>query len=233
MTSPHKALIVGAGGIGGAVARRLAAAGVEVITTYFSHPSAEFPSVRLDATDPADVSRALAEVGDFDILVISTGLRHDLDFFRRQSPADTNAVITTELIGPMNVVRGALQIFGDYGRIVIIGSDSGKAGTMGDAASSAARAGLTGFVRSIARETSRQDITINIVSPGPVDSPLLDEMLEGEDLTAKVMAGTVRAVPKGRKGTLEEIAEAVAYFTDPKAGFTTGQVLSVSGGLTM
>ncbi len=133
----------------------------------------------------------------------------------------------------MNLVRGALHAFGDYGRIVIIGSDSGKAGTLGDATSSAARAGLMGFVRSISRETARKDITINIVSPGPTDTGLLTEMLSGDGLAAKVMGGTLKAIPKGRAATAEEIAEAVAYFLGPHSGFTTGQVLSVSGGLTM
>ena len=237
MTNNHRAVVIGAGGIGTAVARRLLAHSCPVTVTYHRNQPTGFGSdvavVQLDATDPTDIERAFKEIGEFDTLVITTGHRHDLEFFPHQDPAVAGEVITTELLGPMNLVRSALQMFGDYGRIVIIGSDSGKAGTLGDAASSAARAGLMGFVRSIARETARRDITINIVSPGPTDTPLLTGMLEGGDLTAKVMAGTVKSVPKGRSATPEEIAEAVVYFTSPRAGFTTGQVLSVSGGLTM
>ena len=241
MTDGRHAVVVGAGGIGTAVVNRLLIDALPVTVAYHrNRPTGLAPNVgvvQLDATDPADVDRALREVGEFDTLVITTGHRHELDFFTRQDPDVAEEIITVELLGPMNLVRSALKIFGDtgrdYGRIVIIGSDSGKAGTLGDAASSAARAGLMGFVRSIARETARRDITINIVSPGPTDTPLLADMLEGDGLTAKVMAGTVRAVPKGRTATPEEIAEAVAYFTHPRSGFTTGQVLSVSGGLTM
>lgn len=227
------AVIVGTGGIGTAVARRLLLDGATVTATYHRHRPAEFDAVQLDATSPAEVARVFGEIGDFDTLVVTTGHRHDLDFFVRQSPELAEEIIATELLGPMNLVRGALQVFGDHGRIVLIGSDSGKAGTLGDAASSAARAGLMGFVRSIARETARKDITINIVSPGPTDTGLLSGMLEGEGLTAKVMGGTVRAIPKGRTAAAAEIAEAVAYFVGPHSGFATGQVLSVSGGLTM
>lgn len=237
MSDGRRAVVVGAGGIGTAVVNRLLVDALPVTVAYHrNRPTGLGPDVnvvQLDATDPASVDRAFGEVGEFDTLVITTGHRHELDFFTRQDPSAAEEIIAVELLGPMNLVHSALKVFGDYGRIVIVGSDSGKAGTLGDAASSAARAGLMGFVRSIARETARRDITINIVSPGPTDTPLLTDMLDGDGLTAKVMAGTVKAVPKGRTATPEEIAEAVAYFTHPRAGFTTGQVLSVSGGLTM
>ena len=236
MTDGRRAVVVGAGGIGTAVVNRLLVDAPVTVAYHRNRPTGlapDVPVVQLDATDPAGVDRAFGEVGEFDTLVITTGHRHELDFFTRQDASAAEEIIAVELLGPMNLVRAALKRFGDYGRIVIVGSDSGKAGTLGDAASSAARAGLMGFVRSIARETARMDITINIVSPGPTDTPLLTDMLDGDGLTAKVMAGTVKAVQKGRKATPEEIAEAVAYFTHPRAGFTTGQVLSVSGGLTM
>lgn len=229
-----RALVVGTGGIGTAVARRLSHDDGEVTVAYHSHRPGDFPSVQVDATSPESVASAFSQVGEFDALVVTTGHRHDMEFFSHQPPVVSEEIVATELLGPMNLAREALRVFGDGpGRIVIVGSDSGKAGTLGDAASSAARAGLMGFVRSIARETARQDVTVNIVSPGPTDTPLLSGMLEGEDLAAKVMAGTVRSIPKGRPATPEEIAEAVAYFVGPHSGFTTGQVLSVSGGLTM
>lgn len=233
-----RVLVVGAGGIGLAVVRRLLISADSIALSYHRNPPTTkldpaVNVVQLDATDPEGISRAFAEVSQFDTLVITTGHRHELEFFTKQDPDQAQEIINTELLGPMNLVRAALQQCDDYGRIVIIGSDSGKAGTLGDAASSAARAGLMGFVRSIARETARKDITINIVSPGPTDTDLLGGMLENGGLTGKVMAGSIKAIPKGRTATPEEIAEAVAYFTSPQAGFTTGQVLSVSGGLSM
>lgn len=228
-----RAVIVGAGDIGSAIGRRLRSAGASVTTTYRRHRSEEFESIQLDITSPEDVQRVFTDIGAFDTLVIAAGHRHELQLLTDQPVEVTEEIVRTELLGPMNVVRAALRTFDDHGRIVIIGSDSGKAGTLGDAASSAARAGLMGFVRSVARETARRDITINIVNPGPIGSSMLSGMLEGEGLTAKVMGGTIRAIPKGRLGTVDEIAEAVAYLVGPHSGFTTGQVLSVSGGLTM
>lgn len=252
--SGRRVLLAGLGGIGGAVAHRLASRGARIFGTYHSRSSSaqtlgeSLPAgtwagaAPLEVTDPesalalAGPGGAAAEaLGEVDTVVISTGHRHDLEFFAGQDPAVYEEILAVELLGPMHLVRAVLpgmQARG-FGRIVLIGSDSGKAGTMADAASSAARAGLTGFARSIARETARQDITINVVSPGPTDTGLLQSMLEHEGLTGKVMKGTVGAVPKRRAGAAEEIAEAVAYLAGPHSGFTTGQVLSVSGGLTM
>lgn len=250
--SGRRVLIAGLGGIGQAIARRLAVHGALVYGTFHSNAEsaeafgATLPqgswagSVALDAASPDSAATAFTAAssslgGAPDTLVVTTGHRHDLEFFASQDPAVTSEIIDVELLGPMNLVRKVLPAMQEagFGRIVLIGSDSGKAGTMGDAASSAARAGLAGFARSIARETARTDITINVVNPGPTDSPLLESMLADEDLTGKVMKGTVGAVPKRRTARAEEIAEAVAYLGGPNSGFTTGQVLSVSGGLTM
>lgn len=201
-------------------------------------------SAALDVADPAviqqvcgaDGAAAQALGGPVDTVVVTTGYRHELNLLVRQDPQEVQRIVTTELLGPTLVAQAvlpAMQQHG-FGRLVFIGSDSGKAGTLGDAASSAARAGLMGLVKSLARETSRDDVTVNLVSPGPVDSPLLDGMLADQDsLTGKVMQGTVKAILKGRPGQPEEIAEAVAYFVGPNSGFTTGQTLSVSGGLTL
>ncbi|MDR7328387.1 SDR family NAD(P)-dependent oxidoreductase [Corynebacterium guangdongense] len=227
-------LIVGSGGIGLAAARRI---GGEPVLTYRRNEPADPPPGatlrRLDVTDPVAVAELVASVPGLDAVVVTSGHRHDFEFFAKQDPAVAEEIVATELLGPMNVVRAALGALGDRGRIVLVGSDSGKAGTLGDAASSAARAGLLGFVRSIARETARTDVTVNVVSPGPTDTGLLGELLDGDDLAAKVMRGTVAAIPKRRTAQPEEIAEAIAYFLGPNSGFTTGQVLSVSGGLTM
>lgn len=252
--SGRRVLLAGLGGIGGAVAHRLASCGARIFGTYHSRPgSAEtlgesLPAgtwagaAPLEVTDPESAlalagprGAAAGALGEVDTVVISTGHRHDLEFFAGQDPDVYQEILAVELLGPMHLVRAVLPGMQErgFGRIVLVGSDSGKAGTMADAASSAARAGLAGFARSIARETARQDITINVVSPGPTDTGLLQGMLADEGLTGKVMKGTVGAVPKRRAGTAQEIAEAVAYLAGPHSGFTTGQVLSVSGGLTM
>lgn len=252
----QRVLLIGAGGIGTAIAHRLAADGRRVFATYHFNATAVedltqqlgsdvvVGSAALDVADPAviqqvcgaDGAAAQALGGPVDTVVVTTGYRHELNLLVRQDPQEVQRIVTTELLGPTLVAQAvlpAMQQHG-FGRLVFIGSDSGKAGTLGDAASSAARAGLMGLVKSLARETSRDDVTVNLVSPGPVDSPLLDGMLADQDsLTGKVMQGTVKAILKGRPGQPEEIAEAVAYFVGPNSGFTTGQTLSVSGGLTL
>ena len=252
----QRVLLIGAGGIGTAIAHRLAADGRRVFATYHSNATAVedltqqlgsdvvVGSAALDVADPAviqqvcgaDGAAAQALGGPVDTVVVTTGYRHELNLLVRQDPQEVQRIVTTELLGPTLVAQAvlpAMQQHG-FGRLVFIGSDSGKAGTLGDAASSAARAGLMGLVKSLARETSRDDVTVNLVSPGPVDSPLLDGMLADQDsLTGKVMQGTIKAILKGRPGQPEEIAEAVAYFVGSNSGFTTGQTLSVSGGLTL
>lgn len=251
----RRVLLVGVGGIGAAVAERLASRGAQVFGTFHSQagpgeelgqrlsPSGWAGQSQLDVTD-AEAVQAVAGTGGLaaqalggpvDTLVVTTGHRHPLQMLTDQDPATTAQIVATELLGPIQVVRAVLpsMLETDFGRIVLVGSDSGKAGTMGDAASAAARAGLLGFTRSVARETARADVTVNVVSPGPTQTPLLQGMLAADGLTGTVMNGTVRAIPKRRTAQPDEIAEAVAYFVGPAAGFTTGQVLSISGGLTM
>lgn len=251
-----RVLLIGTGGIGAAVAERLAADGRKIFATYHSNaqtvetlighlgPEVVVGSAALDVTDQDAVQRVcgaggLADEaldGPVDTVVITTGYPHALTLLVKQDPAEIRRILITELLGPTLVARAVLPTMNEqgFGRLVFIGSDSGKAGTLGDAASSAARAGLIGLVKSLARETSRADVTVNLVSPGPTKSPLLDSMLDDQDtLTGKVMQGTVDAILKGRVGQPTEIAEAVAYFVGSNSGFTTGQVLSVSGGLTL
>lgn len=249
------AVIVGIGGIGGAIAERLAASGAKIYGTYFSDSgrAAELAdrlpegtwlgASALDVADREDVSRVLTRgegavfstLGHVDTLVVTAGHRHELGMFHEQDPGMGEAIVRTELLGPMNVVREYLraQDAARPRRIVLIGSDSGKAGTFGDAASSASRAGLVGFAKSIARETAQGDTTINVVNPGPTQTAMLNTMLDSPSMTGKVMNGTVRAIPKKRLALPEEIAETVAYLTGRHSGFITGQVISVSGGLTM
>ncbi len=250
----RRVLLVGTGGIGGAVADVLAGRGARLFGTHYANVdgsaalAARLPrdcwagQAQLDAGDPGAVAalagpRGSADraLGGIDTLVITTGHRHALQLLAEMDPRTMQEIVRTELLGPALLVRAVLpgMLEAGFGRIVLIGSDSGKAGTLGDAMSSAARAGLYGLAKSVARETARPDVTINVVSPGPTDTPLLAGMLSDDGLTGKVMSGTFKAIPKGRAARPREIAAAVAYLASTDAGFTTGQVLSVSGGLTM
>lgn len=250
----RKVLLVGIGGIGAAIAERLAGAGARIFGTFLGNgegaaavghglPSGSWAgAAQLDASDANSVQQiaradgvAAAALGGIDTLIVTTGHRHALKLLKDTEPDTLHKILDTELYGPMLLVRAVLpgMLEAGFGRIVLIGSDSGKAGTLGDAASSAARAGLAGMARSVARETARTDVSINVVSPGPTDTPLLAGMLADEGFSGKVMNGTLKAVPKGRPARAEEIAAAVAHLASAEAGYTTGQVLSVSGGLTM
>lgn len=244
------ALVIGSGGIGSQVCRDLAVEGHRVRSTY--HRSAEAAEALhrelgevsagcgpLDATDPAScaeaVEQARQELGAIDILVITTGHRHAFAPFAQMPSQTCTEILAHELSGVMNVLREVLPLQQEagFGRMVIVASDSGKAGSLGDAVSSAARGGVISLTRSLARETAAQDITVNAVCPGPTDTDLLESMLADDGMTGKVMNGMLRAIPKRRAGSVEEVSSAVVYLTSRPAGYITGQALSVSGGLTM
>lgn len=250
----RRVLLVGTGGIGSAIAERLAGVGARIFGTHHGNgetaaaladrlPSASWAGgARLDAVDAAAVQaiagaggEAATALGGIDTLIVTTGHRHTLALLKDTEPQMLHEILDTELYGPMLLVRAVLpgMLEAGFGRIVLIGSDSGKAGTLGDAASSAARAGLAGMARSVARETARTDLSINVVSLGPTDTPLLSGVLADEGFSGKVMNGTLKAIPKGRPARADEVAAAVAHLASAEAGYTTGQVLSVSGGLTM
>jgi 2-hydroxycyclohexanecarboxyl-CoA dehydrogenase len=118
------------------------------------------------------------------------------------------------------------------GRIVSISSDAGRVGSSGESVYSACKAGVIGFSKALAREVARHAITVNVVCPGPVDTQLLADVMTGER-GAKVLEGMKRGIPLRRLATPEDIVGAVAFFASDEAAYVTGQVVSVSGGLTM
>jgi 2-hydroxycyclohexanecarboxyl-CoA dehydrogenase len=120
-----------------------------------------------------------------------------------------------------------------WGRIVSIGSDAGRVGSSLEAVYSGAKGGLIAFTKTMAREVARSSVTVNVVCPGPTDTPFLQETADKAEDSEAVLASMAKSVPMRRLARPEEIAAAVRFFADQSAGYITGQTLSVSGGLTM
>jgi 2-hydroxycyclohexanecarboxyl-CoA dehydrogenase len=244
------ALVTGGGrGIGRAIARRLAQDGTAVGVTDLDGASAERVAAEIqaaggraagmaaDVSDPGTVRAAVTTLeqtlGPLDVLVNNAGWDR-LQPFVENDPALWDRLIAVNLKGVLHATRAVLDgmIARRRGRIVSISSDAGRVGSSGEAVYAACKAGIIGFSKTLAREVARHGITVNVVCPGPTDTALLAEVMEGER-GAKVLQGMQRAIPLGRLATPEDVAGAVAYFVSEEAGYVTGQVLSVSGGLTM
>ncbi len=239
------AFVTGAGrGIGRAIALRLAGEGAKVAVTDLDEATARATAadigataiaLRVDVTDGASVRAAVAEterrLGPIDILVNNAGW-DKAEPFVKSAEATWDKVLAINLKGPLVCTRAVLDgmIARGRGRIVSIGSDAGRVGSKGEAVYSAAKAGVIGFSKTLAREVARYQINVNVVCPGPTNTPLF-HAIAGE--SPKLMEGLKRAVPFGRIGEPEDIAAAVAFLASDDAAFMTGQTLSVSGGLTM
>lgn len=234
----RRALVAGgASGIGAAVVRRLAAAGAfVVIADLQGNEAAELAAevrgagVHLDVTDFARVKEMVDRHGPFDILVNSAGADQHA-FFTQTQPEDWRRLLAVNLesvFATTHAVLPGMQA-GGYGRIVNIASEAGRLGSRGAAVYAAAKGGVIAFTRSIARENGRNGITANVVAPGPIDTPLLRNALDqaGE----KLMGAMTGATLAGRLGTADEVAAAVAFLVSEPAGYVTGEVLGVSGGM--
>jgi 3-oxoacyl-[acyl-carrier protein] reductase len=235
----------GSRGIGKAIATRLARQGADVAFSYKGNQAAadatagelgalgrKALAVQADVTDPASadalVKQALEAFGKVDILVNNAGITRD-DLIMRMSPDMWREVLETNLFGAFYatkaVTRPMLKAKG--GRIVNITSVSGQAGQMGQANYSSAKAGLIGLTKATARELASRGITCNAVAPGFVLTELTQSL--PEDLQKQIIERT----PLGRFGTVDEIADAVAFLASDEARYITGQVLAVDGGLVM
>ena len=245
------AIVTGSGsGIGRAIAWRLASDGATVAVNDIDEAAAEetaafiqddggsaFTAVAditdLDAVREM-VSGVVDEAGGVDILVNNAGW-DEMQWFLDQDPDVWDRIIDINLRGQMNCARAVGKVMTEDGggRIVNISSDAGRAGSTGEAVYSGAKGGVISFSKTLARELARDGVRVNVVAPGPTETPLVDEMREDSDLGEKILGSMANQIPLGRMAEPEDIAGAVAFFVSDDASFVTGQVLSVSGGLTM
>jgi 2-hydroxycyclohexanecarboxyl-CoA dehydrogenase len=237
------AVVTGAGqGIGRGIAEKLAAEGATVVATDINEETATATAaatggvaVRTDVTDldsvGAMVDRVRAELGRIDVLVNNAGW-DVAGAFVDSDPAGWDRIIRINLYGVLNTCRVVLPVMVEQGggSVVNMGSDAGRVGSSGEAVYSAAKGGIIAFSKTLAREHARHGITVNVVCPGPTDTPLFASL--GGD-NPRLRESLTRAIPLRRLAQPDDVAAAVAFFASPEAGYITGQTVSVSGGLTM
>jgi 2-hydroxycyclohexanecarboxyl-CoA dehydrogenase len=218
----------GAAGIGAAVVARLTAEGANPVVFDIN---GEAP---VDITDYEAVKRAVAKAGPVDILVNNAGW----DTFRpflKTDPAFWQKIISINLVGAMNVLHCVLPGMVERGRgkVVNVASDAGRVGSSGEAPYSACKGGLIALTKTLAREFSTKGICLNAVCPGLTETGMFEQFIQGAGNPDKLREAYRRAVPMGRLGKPEDLPGAILFFASDDADFITGQVLSVSGGLTM
>ena len=191
----------------------------------------------VDITDYAAVVAAVAafeqSAGPVDVLVNNAGW-DKFAYFLDTEPALWDQLIAINLKGPINLHHAVLKGMQQRrsGRVINIASDAGRAGSSMEAVYSACKGGIIAFTKTMAREMARSGVTLNAVCPGPTETALLAGFLEGAQ-GQKIYEGLKRAIPLGRLGQPDDIPGIVAFLASDDAGFITGQVISVSGGLTM
>ena len=243
----RRTLITGAAsGIGRATVQRLASEGAIVgildidgdradqVAAELRSTGAEALSFAVDIVDASAVAAAIAsfevEAGPVEALINNAGWDIAGNFVE-SDPATWRKVIDINLYGPLNVTRAVLpgMIERESGRIVSLASDAGRVGSSGEAVYAACKGGIISFSKSVAREVARHGITLNVVSPGPSDTPLFARF----DESGKLAAALERAIPMRRLGQPEDYPGIIAFLISDDASFITGQTVSVSGGLTM
>lgn len=234
----RRALVTGgAAGIGAATVRRLAREGCAVTFIDLDAAggralAAETGAVfaTLDGADPAAVAAFLAAADPFEVLVNNIGVDQHA-FFTATGPQDWRRLLAVNLESAFAFCHGVLPGMqaARRGRIVLVSSEAGRLGSKGGAVYAAAKAGLLGFMRSLARENARFGITVNAVLPGPVRTPMVDRAVA--EVGEKILADMARLTLLNRLGEPDEVAAAIAFLCREEAGFITGEALGVSGGM--
>jgi len=240
----------GGGGIGGATCRRFAREGAKVAVFDLNAEAAEkvasgiraeggsAQAFRCDITDRASVDAAVAatesQLGPVDVLVNNAGW----DVFKpftKTEPAQWDKLIAINLTGALHMHHAILPGMAarKKGRVVNIASDAARVGSSGEAVYAACKGGLVSLSKTLAREHARHGITVNVVCPGPTDTALFADYKEGAGNPEKLLEAFTRSIPLGRIGQPDDLPGAIVFFASDDAAFVTGQVLSVSGGLTM
>jgi 2-hydroxycyclohexanecarboxyl-CoA dehydrogenase len=218
----------GAAGIGAAVVQRFKDEGARVVVFDLKGD----PPV--DITDYAAVQKAVEAAGPVDILVNNAGW----DMFKpflKTDPAFWQKIIGINLLGPMNLLHCVLpgMVARGGGKVVNVASDAARVGSSGEAPYSASKGGIVAITKTHARELASKNIQLNVVCPGLTETGMLESFMQGAGNPEKLREAYRRAIPLGRLGKPEDLPGAIAFFASDDANFITGQVLSVSGGLTM
>jgi 2-hydroxycyclohexanecarboxyl-CoA dehydrogenase len=244
-TGPVALVTGGARGIGRAIVAELAVDGHRVVVADISDEAAQQAAaevdglaVHLDVTDRASIDAAVAlveqQLGPIDVLVNNAGWDEFRPFLDTEETF-WDRVIDINFKGCLRVshcvVTGMVERQG--GRVINIASDAARVGSPLEAVYSGAKGGVVAFTKTLAREVARHGVRVNVVCPGPTETPMLDEIIHSADSNAKMIEAIRRVVPMRRLGRPEDIAGAVAFLASDRAAFITGQTLSVNGGLTM
>jgi 2-hydroxycyclohexanecarboxyl-CoA dehydrogenase len=238
-------LVTGAAsGIGLATATAFAEAGARVVVTDLNAEAGEqavaglraaghdASFAALDVTKLASAEQVATHVrahfGRLDVLVNAAGW-DIIQAFMENTPEYWDKIVALNFMGPIQVTRALLPLLieSGSGRIVNVGSDAGRVGSYGETVYAGAKGGIIAFTKSLARELTRKNVRVNCVCPGPTDTPLFSTH------TQKMKDALINAIPMRRLGQPSEVADAVLFFASERSSFVTGQVLSVSGGLTM
>ncbi|QMV74881.1 SDR family oxidoreductase [Comamonas piscis] len=245
----HVVVTGGGGGIGGATCKRFAgeAARVTVLDKQLGAAQAVVDAIvaaggtaqalACDITDRASVDAAVQRAeqwGAIDVLVNNAGW----DVFKpftRTNEGEWQQLIAINLVGALHMHHAVLPRMAERkaGRIVNIASDAARVGSSGEAVYAACKGGLVALSKTLAREHARHNITVNVVCPGPTDTALFASYKEGAANPDKLIDAFTRAIPLGRIGQPEDLPGAILFFASADAAYVTGQVISVSGGLTM